>query len=64
MHEFFLSPYDYKQNENVEVPWILTFDEDNRKKLFKKEVYKNKLKQYICDPLVQEGEKQKLLKYL
>ena len=61
---FFLSPYDYKQNENVEVPWILTFDEDNRKKLFKKEVYKNKLKQYICDPLVQEGEKQKLLKYL
>ena len=61
---FFLAPFEYDNEKNVEVPWILTFDEDNRKKLFKKEVYKNKLKQYICDPLVQEGEKQKLLKYL
>lgn len=61
---FFLAPFKYEKEENVEVPWILTFDEDNRKKLFKKEVYKNKLKQYICDPLVQDGEKQKLLKYL
>lgn len=61
---FFLAPYDYKQYEEVEVPWILTFDEDNRQKLFNKEVYRNKLKQFICDPLVQESDKQKLLKYL
>lgn len=61
---FFLAPFEYDNEKNVEVPWILSFDEDNRKMLFKKEVYKNKLKQYICDPLVQEGEKLQLLKYL
>ena len=61
---FFLAPFEYDNEKNVEVPWILSFDENNRQMLFKKEVYKNKLKQYICDPLVQEGEKLQLLKYL
>jgi len=61
---FFLAPFEYDNEKNVEVPWILSFDEDNRQMLFKKEVYKHKLKQYICDPLVQEGEKLQLLKYL
>lgn len=61
---FFLAPFEYDNEKKVEVPWILSFDEDNRQMLFKKEVYKNKLKQYICDPLVQEGEKLQLLKYL
>lgn len=61
---FFLAPFEYDNEKKVEVPWILSFDEDNRQMLFKKEIYKNKLKQYICDPLVQEGEKLQLLKYL
>ena len=33
---FFLAPFEYDNEKNVEVPWILSFDEDNRQMFLKR----------------------------
>lgn len=45
--QFFLSPDEYISQEKVQVEWILQFDQKEREELFKNEVYRNKLKEYI-----------------
>ena len=47
--EFYLSPLDYKDKQNVIPEWLLHVDENTIRKLVEIEEYKNALKKYLKD---------------
>lgn len=62
--QFYLSPFNYLEPQKVKINWLLDFDEEKRKKLFKNEVYKDTLKCYILDGNISKSDKKYLMKYL
>lgn len=45
--KFFLSPEGYKNFDNVSIDWLFKLDKKGKEEIFKNEVYKSKLKDYI-----------------
>lgn len=62
--QFFLSPNDYPLPEEVEVEWILKFNQEERERFFKNEVYRNKLKEYITGNWLSDSNRQYLISLL
>lgn len=61
---FYLSPFDYKKPEKVKMDWLLDFDSEKRKILFKNSVYKETLKHYILKGNISDSDKEYLMRYL
>lgn len=61
---FYLSPSDYEQPENVNIEWLFVFDDETKKQLFQKEIFKKKLKQFIADNDLSKSNRTYLLKFL
>lgn len=62
--QFFLAPDEYTSPEKVKVNWILKFDQDKRTRLFKNDVYRNKLKEYIVGNWLSDSNRQYLISLL
>lgn len=62
--KFFLSPDDYKNFEEVNIDWIFKFSQPDRERLFKNDVYKNKLKEYINTNWCSKNDKEYLISLL
>lgn len=62
--KFFLSPDDYKNFEEVNIDWIFKFSQPDRERLFKNDVYKNKLKEYINTNWCSKRDKEYLISLL
>lgn len=62
--QFFLSPDEYPSPEKVEVDWILKFNQDERKRFFRNDVYRNKLKEYITGNWLSDSNRQYLISLL
>ena len=62
--QFFLSPLDYPEPKEVNINWLLDFDEEIGAKLFKNNIYKEKLKCFIMEGHASQNYKKHLMKYL
>lgn len=62
--KFYLSPFEYSRTDSVNIEWIFNFEEDIKSELFKNDVYKNKLKQFIVEHTLSTESKNYLMKFL
>lgn len=62
--QFFLSPLDYPEPKEVNINWLLDFDEEIGAKLFKNNIYKEKLKCFIMEGHASQNYKKHLMQYL
>ena len=61
---FYLSPLDFEEIEKVDIEWIFKFDDEIKAKLFDKEQYKLKLKDYLVANNLSDRDKRYLLDFL
>ena len=61
---FYLSPLDFEEIEKVDIEWIFKFDDEIKAKLFDKEQYKLKLKDYLVVNHLSDRDKRYLLDFL
>lgn len=62
--QFFLSPLDYPEPQNVKINWLLCFNEEISTKLFKNNLYKEKLKCFMIEEHASQSYKKQFMKYL
>ena len=61
---FYLSPLDFEEIEKVNIEWLFKFDDEIKAKLFDKEQYKLKLKDYLVENNLSDSDKKYLLGFL
>ena len=61
---FYLSPLDFEEIEKVNIEWLFKFDDEIKAKLFDKEQYKLKLKDYLVENNLSDSDKRYLLDFL
>ena len=61
---FYLSPLDFEEIEKVDIEWLFRLDDEIKTKLFDKEQYKLKLKEYLVENNLSESDKRYLLGFL
>lgn len=62
--QFFLSPLDYPEPQNVKINWLLCFNEEISIKLFENNFYKEKLKCFMIEGNASQSYKKQFMKYL
>ena len=62
--QFFLSPLDYPEPQNVKINWLLCFNEEISTKLFENNFYKEKLKCFMIEGNASQSYKKQFMKYL
>lgn len=62
--QFFLSPLDYPEPQNVKINWLLCFNEEISTKLFENNFYKEKLKCFMIEGHASQSYKKQFMKYL
>lgn len=62
--QFILSPFNYCYPNKVQIDWILGLDDKNKENLFKNDIYKKKLKEYIINNSMSKENIDFLLKFI
>lgn len=62
--QFVFSPFNYCYPDKVQIDWILGLDDKNQANLFKNDIYKKKLKEYIINHSMSKENIDYLLKFI
>ena len=62
--KFFLSPEEYKDFDNVSIDWLFKLDKKGKEEIFKNEIYKTKLKDYINTHWLSKSDMEYLISLL